>query len=244
MLDMAGVSTAYGGVPMLEGIDLQVERGELVCVLGPNGAGKTTTFRAITGLVRPTAGTVRIDGADTGGMRVDRIARLGLGVVPEGRRVFPGLTVRENLRLGYEVTAEAYSFDEMLAHVTGLFPRVGERLEQKAGTLSGGEQSMLALGRALVSAPSCIVMDEPSLGLSPKLVDEYFDLLESIRGRNRAILLIEQNVERSLGIADRAYVLARGRVADAGTSGEIASRGSATGVYLGTDGQESDRVTS
>lgn len=244
MLELAGVSTAYGGVPMLEGIDMRVSRGELVCVLGPNGAGKTTTFRAITGLVRPTAGTVRIDGTDTGGMRVDHIARLGLGVVPEGRRVFPGLTVRENLRLGYEITAESYPFDEMLAHVTDLFPRVGERLEQKAGTLSGGEQSMLALGRALVSAPRCLVMDEPSLGLSPKLVDEYFDLLASIRGGDQAILLIEQNVERSLEIADRAYVLARGRVVDTGTSREIASRESATGVYLGTDDRKSDRPTS
>jgi branched-chain amino acid transport system ATP-binding protein len=235
MLELAGVSTAYGGVPMLESVDMEVARGELVCVLGPNGAGKTTTFRAITGLVRPTAGTVRLNGTDTRGMRVDRIARMGLGVVPEGRRVFPGLTVRENLRLGYAVTAQSYPFDERLAYVTELFPRLGDRLQQQAGTLSGGEQSMLALGRALVSAPGCLVMDEPSLGLSPKLVDEYFDLIESIRGHDQAILLIEQNVERSLAIADRAYVLSRGRIVDAGTAGEIVSRGSAADVYLGRD---------
>lgn len=234
MLELDSVSTAYDGVPMLEDVSMQVAPGELVCVLGPNGAGKTTTFRTITGVVRPTAGTVRIGGRDTASLRIDRIARLGLGVVPEGRRLFPGLTVRQNLRLGYEITTREYGFDEMLAHVVGQFPRVGERLDQKAGTLSGGEQSMVALARALISAPTCLVMDEPSLGLSPKLVDEYFDYLAQLKGGDRAILLVEQNVERSLEIADRVYVLANGRVADSGTPAEIETRGTATGVYLGT----------
>lgn len=234
MLELDSVSTAYDGVSMLEDVSMQAAPGELVCVLGPNGAGKTTTFRAITGVVRPVSGTVRIGGRDTANLRIDRIARLGLGVVPEGRRLFPGLTVRHNLRLGYEITTQEYAFDEMLAHVVGKFPRVGERLDQKAGTLSGGEQSMAALARALVSAPTYLIMDEPSLGLSPKLVDEYFDYLAELKGGDRAILLVEQNVERSLEIADRVYVLANGRVVDSGTPAEIESRGVATGVYLGT----------
>lgn len=233
MLELEGVCTAYDGVPMLQDIDMAVSAGELVCVLGPNGAGKTTTFRTITGAIRPTGGSVRIGGLETRHMRTDRIARLGLGVVPEGRRLFPRLNVRENLRLGYEITTGAHSFDDMLAHVVGLFPRVGERLDQKAGTLSGGEQSMVALARALISAPSCLVMDEPSLGLSPRLVDEYFEFLDSIRGRQQAILLIEQNVERSLEIADRVYFLSRGRIVDSGTPREIEARGTAAGIYLG-----------
>lgn len=234
MLELDSVSTAYDGVPMLEDVSMQAAAGELVCVLGPNGAGKTTTFRTITGVVRPTAGTVRIGGRDIARLRVDSIARLGLGVVPEGRRLFPSLTVRQNLRLGYEITTAAHGFDEMLAHVVGQFPRVGERLDQKAGTLSGGEQSMVALARALISAPTCLVMDEPSLGLSPKLVDEYFDYLAQLKGGVRAILLVEQNVERSLEIADRVYVLANGRVVDSGTPAGIEARGTATSVYLGT----------
>ena len=234
MLELESVSTAYDGVPMLENVSMQAAPGELVCMLGPNGAGKTTTFRAITGVVRPTAGTVRIGGQDTARLRVDRIARLGLGVVPEGRRLFPGLTVRQNLRLGYEITTTTHGFDEMLTHVVEQFPRVGERLDQKAGTLSGGEQSMVALARALVSAPTYLVMDEPSLGLSPKLVDEYFDYLVQLKGGDRAVMLVEQNVQRSLEIADRVYVLANGCLVDAGTPAEIEGRGTATGVYLGT----------
>lgn len=233
MLELEGVCTAYDGVPMLQDIDMVVSSGELVCVLGPNGAGKTTTFRTITGAIRPTGGSVRIGRRETRQMRTDRIARLGLGVVPEGRRLFPRLNVRENLRLGYEITTGTHSFEDMLSHVVGLFPRVGERLDQKAGTLSGGEQSMVALARALISAPTYLVMDEPSLGLSPKLVDEYFEFLDSIRGRQQAILLIEQNVERSLEIADRAYFLSKGAIVDTGTPQEIEARGTAAGVYLG-----------
>lgn len=232
MLRLDGVKTAYDGVPMLQGLDLEVAPGELICLLGPNGAGKTTTFRAITGIVKPTGGTVHVAGQNTTGWPVNRLVRLGVGVVPEGRRLFPKLSVRDNLRLGYAITTSDRSFHDMLEQVVERFPRVRERLNQIAGTLSGGEQAMVALCRALISAPRYIIMDEPSLGLSPQLVEEYFDLVASLRGGDQAILLIEQNVEMSLAIADRGYVLSKGELMDSGEPSVLRARAAVNTAYL------------
>lgn len=232
MLRLNGVQTAYDGVPMLQGLDLEVAPGELVCLLGPNGAGKTTTFRAITGIVKPTAGVVEIAGNNVNNWSVNQVVRLGVGVVPEGRRLFPKLSVHDNLRLGYQITASERAFEDMLAELVKRFPRVRERLNQSAGTLSGGEQAMVALCRALISEPRYIIMDEPSLGLSPQLVEDYFELVGALRGGSQAILLIEQNVEMSLAIADRAYVLSKGQLVDSGTPEEMRARGAASAAYL------------
>jgi branched-chain amino acid transport system ATP-binding protein len=164
---------------------------------------------------------------------VNRIAKLGLGTVPEGRRLFPKLTVKENLRLGFQLITETISFADALEPIAMRFPRVSERLDQQAGTLSGGEQAMVALARALISKPRYLIMDEPSLGLAPNLVEEYFNLVAALRGGEQAILLIEQNVAKSLVIADRAYVLKKGQLAFSGTAAELQASGEATGVYLG-----------
>jgi branched-chain amino acid transport system ATP-binding protein len=231
MLEMQGVDTAYGGVPMLRGVDLVVRRGELVCLLGANGAGKTTTFRTLVGLVRPTAGSVRLMGHDVTRLGTDRIAGLGVGLVPEARRLFPQLTVRENLFLGHHATGHK-GFEAALDEIARLFPRIKERLSQPARTLSGGEQAMVALGRALIGDPKLLIMDEPSLGLSPKLVHEYFETIERIHGAGKTLLLVEQNAEMGLGIADRGYVLSKGRVVASGTAAELLARDVARHAYF------------
>lgn len=212
-VELRSVSTAYGGVPMLREIDLTVADGEIVCVLGPNGAGKSTLFKTVAGLITPVAGTVTIMDTDVATTGTERIARLGVGFVPEGRRLFPSLTVADNIRLGHEaVRPDGADFPAHLTAIGRLFPRVIERLSQVAGTLSGGEQAMVALARALIGEPKFVVMDEPSLGLSPKLIREYFDILRAIHREGRTILLIEQNAEMALSVASRGYVLARGRI--------------------------------
>jgi branched-chain amino acid transport system ATP-binding protein len=232
MLEMQGVDTAYDGVPMLRGVDLVVRQGELVCVLGPNGAGKTTTFRTLVGLVRPTAGSVRLMGHDVTRLGTDRVAHLGVGLVPEARRLFPQLTVRENLFLGHRATGRSRDFETALAEIARLFPRIAERLWQPARTLSGGEQAMVALSRALIGDPELLIMDEPSLGLSPKLVQEYFETIERIHRSGKTLLLVEQNSEMGLAIADRGYVLAKGRVVASGTAAELVARDVARQAYF------------
>jgi branched-chain amino acid transport system ATP-binding protein len=232
MLEMQGVDTAYDGVPMLRGVDLVVRRGELVCLLGPNGAGKTTTFRTLVGLVRPTAGSVRLMGHDVTRLGTERVAGLGVGLVPEARRLFPQLTVRENLFLGHRSTGRSQGFEAALDEIARLFPRLKERLSQPARTLSGGEQAMVALGRALIGDPELLIMDEPSLGLSPKLVHEYFETIERIHRAGKTLLLVEQNAEMGLGIADRGYVLAKGRVVASGTAAELLARDVAHQAYF------------
>lgn len=233
MLELSGVDTAYGSVPMLRGLDLVVRRGELVCILGPNGAGKTTTFMTVCGVVPALRGKVEVMGKDMARLGTENLAALGVGLVPEGRRLFPGLTVVENLRLGYDaVSGGGQHFETQLERMSDLFPRIRERLRQVAGTLSGGEQAMVALARALIGEPALVVMDEPSLGLSPKLISEYFEITREIHRRGTTVLLIEQNAEMGLGIADRGYVLVKGRVAQQGGAKELLSSKAAKSLYL------------
>ena len=233
MLEMNSVSTSYGTVAMLRDVSLQVRPGEMVCLLGPNGAGKSTTFNAICGLLRCDSGAIRIAGRDVRESGTERLASLGVGFVPEGRRLFPTLTVRENLRLAFDAARNpALDFEAQLARMAGLFPRIRERLGQRAGTLSGGEQAMVALARALIGDPGLVVMDEPSLGLSPKLIDEYFQIVARIRDEGKAVLLIEQNAETALSIAQRGYLLIRGRIAITGTSAELLQDDTIRHMYL------------
>jgi branched-chain amino acid transport system ATP-binding protein len=232
MLELSAVSTSYGPVPMLREVSLSVAKGELVCLLGPNGAGKSTTFNTICGLIAPDRGRVRIMDRDVAATGTERLGALGVGFVPEGRRLFPSLTVRQNLRLGYDASSCARPFEERLEAMGELFPRIRERLGQGAGTLSGGEQAMVALARALIGEPALVVMDEPSLGLSPKLIDEYFAIIAAIHARGTTVLLIEQNVETALSLADRGYLLIRGRIAASGTSAELLRDDTVRQLYL------------
>ncbi len=232
MLDLADISTRYGPVPMLRNLSLNVEKGELVCLLGPNGAGKSTTFNTICGLIAPERGRVRIMGRDVAETGTERLGALGVGFVPEGRKLFPSLTVRQNLRLGYDASRCAAPFEERLAAMGELFPRIRERLGQGAGTLSGGEQAMVALARALIGDPALVVMDEPSLGLSPRLIDEYFAIVAAIHRQGTTVLLIEQNAETALSLADRGYLLIRGRIAASGTSAELLRDDTVRQLYL------------
>jgi branched-chain amino acid transport system ATP-binding protein len=233
MLELKDVDTAYGVVPMLRGVTISVRPGELVCLLGPNGAGKTTTFMTVCGVVKAQRGKVEVMGKDIAALGTENLAALGVGLVPEGRRLFPGLTVQENLRLGYDaVSGRGPDFEPQLEKMCALFPRIRERLRQAAGTLSGGEQAMVALARALIGEPKMVVMDEPSLGLSPKLIGEYFEITQEIHRLGTTVLLIEQNAEMGLGIADRGYVLVKGKVAQEGPAKELLSSRTARSLYL------------
>lgn len=232
MLELEKVSTSYGQVPMLRDVSLQVGRGEIVCLLGPNGAGKSTTFNAICGLLTLDSGTIRMMEKDVAATGTERLAALGVGFVPEGRRLFPSLTVRENLWLGFEAARSKADFDERLEAMAALFPRIRERLTQRAGTMSGGEQAMVGLARALIGDPKLVVMDEPSLGLSPMLIDEYFETVVRIRQTGKTVLLIEQNAETALSIADRGYLLLRGRIAVSGPSAELLENDTVRHLYL------------
>jgi len=232
MLELDHVNTNYGVVPMLRDLSFKVGQGELVCILGPNGAGKTTTFRALSGLLPLAGGTVRLLGRDLKELRTEDLSGLGIGFVPEGRRLFPEISVKDNIRLGFEAQRSEDSFDDRLEAMLALFPRVRERLKQRAGTLSGGEQAMVALARALVGGPKLLVMDEPSLGLSPKLIDEYFDTVAEINGQGTTVLLIEQNAETALSIAHRGVMLVKGRVVASGTAAELLGSEAVRHLYL------------
>ncbi|MDZ5699553.1 ABC transporter ATP-binding protein [Chelativorans sp. M5D2P16] len=233
MLELKDVDTAYGTVPMLRNVTMSVRAGELVCLLGPNGAGKTTTFMTVCGVVRAQRGKVEVMGKNIAVLGTENLAALGVGLVPEGRRLFPSLTVLENLRLGYDAVAgRDLNFEVQLEKMSDLFPRIRERLRQVAGTLSGGEQAMVALARALIGEPKLVVMDEPSLGLSPRLIGEYFETTQEIHRRGTTVLLIEQNAEMGLSIADRGYVLVKGRVAQEGPARELLSSRAAKSLYL------------
>jgi branched-chain amino acid transport system ATP-binding protein len=232
MLDLDRVDTNYGVVPMLRDVSFTIGQGELVCILGPNGAGKTTTFRALSGLLPLAGGSVRLLGRDLKELRTENLSGLGIGFVPEGRRLFPEISVKDNIRLGFEAQRSQASFDAKLEDMLALFPRVRERLKQRAGTLSGGEQAMVALARALVGGPKLLVMDEPSLGLSPKLIDEYFDTVAEINRRGTTALLIEQNAETALSIAHRGVMLVKGRVVASGTAAELLESEAVRHLYL------------
>ena len=232
LLEIGTLRAGYGAVEILRGVDLTVGPGEIVALLGSNGAGKSTLNNNVCGLYRPFGGTIRFDGTDIAGAASTRIVDAGLVQVPEGRRVFPNLSVRENLELGsYRRGKPARA--KNLERAVEIFPRLKERWTQLAGTLSGGEQQMLAIGRGLMSEPRLLILDEPSLGLSPILVEEMFALIGRINADGLAILLVEQNVVQSLAIAHRAYVLENGRIALSGAAADLARHPELRKSYLG-----------
>ena len=233
MLALAGVSAGYGAVPAINGVSLAVREGEAVGLLGANGAGKSTTLRAISGLVRPSAGRITFLGTDITALAPYKVAALGIAHVPEGRQVFPELTVKENLEIGAYIPAAKAERRRSLDLVFAIFPVLAERRQQLAGTMSGGEQQMLAVGRGLMLKPRLLMLDEPSLGLSPVMTDVTFAKIEEIRAMGTAILLVEQNVSRALSLVDRAYVLESGRIIMAGTSAELANNKQVQAAYLG-----------
>ncbi|HWK44178.1 MAG TPA: ABC transporter ATP-binding protein [Stellaceae bacterium] len=232
LLQVTGLAAGYGALTVLHGIDLAVKQGEIVAVLGANGVGKSTLNNTLSGLIRPTAGSIRFDGEEIAGAPSERIVALGLTQVPEGRRIFPNLTVLENLELGSYRRGRPHRARNV-ERVLALFPRLGERLGQAAGTMSGGEQQMLAIGRGLMAEPRLMVLDEPSLGLSPLLVEEMFALIGAINRDGMAVILVEQNVVQSLAIAGRAYVLEHGMVAMAGPAADLAADPQLRRTYLG-----------
>ena len=232
LLRVSGLSSGYGRLAVLHGIDLEVMPGEVVALLGSNGAGKSTFASTLSGILTASAGRVCFDGRDISRATPPVIVEAGLIQVPEGRRIFPNLDVAENLALGaYRRGGERRS--QNLARVFELFPRLGQRARQRAGTLSGGEQQMLAIGRAMMAEPVLLILDEPSLGLSPLLVDQMFGLIGQLNQAGVAILLVEQNVAASLQIADRAYVMENGRILFSGTSGQLLESDELRRAYLG-----------
>ena len=231
LLEVRGLTAAYRGLRALHGIDLDVAAGEIVAVVGANGAGKSTLLRAIAGQM-PTGGSIRFDGASLARLPAHRINRLGAVLVPEGRRLFPRLSVEDNLRLGAYARRGPDRFAP-LDLVFQLFPRLRERLRQVAETLSGGEQQMLAIGRALMTEPRLLMLDEPSQGIMPRLVDDILDAVQKIRSRGVTVLIVEQRLVETLAIADRAYVLQTGRVVMSGTAASIAGDAEVRRAYLG-----------
>jgi branched-chain amino acid transport system ATP-binding protein len=232
MLEVTGLAAGHGALPVLRGIDFCIEAGEIVAVLGSNGAGKSTLNNTLSGLLQPSAGRIRFCGADIAGARPAAIVALGLIQVPEGRRIFPNLSVRENLELGSYRRGRANRAGN-LARVFTIFPRLRERTRQLAGTLSGGEQQMLAIGRGLMGEPRLLILDEPSLGLSPLLVEEMFLLIAGLRAQGLAVLLVEQNVVQSLAIADRACVLEHGEFTLTGAAATLVNDPRLRQAYLG-----------
>ena len=232
MLEVRALRGGYGAVEVLRGVSLEIRAGEIVAVLGSNGAGKSTLNNTLCGILPAFGGSVAFDGHDITRARDRHIVAAGLIQVPEGRRVFPNLSVRENLELGSYRRGRARRATN-LERVCGIFPRLRERTAQRAGTLSGGEQQMLAIGRALMSEPRLLILDEPSLGLSPLLVEEMFALIARLHAEGLSILLVEQNVGESLEIAHRAYVLENGSIAFQGTSSELLARSDLKRAYLG-----------
>lgn len=232
MLEVSNLVAGYGGADVLRGIGLTVQPGEIVAVLGANGVGKTTLNRALSGLIRPSAGAIRFLGRDIAGAKPSAIVAAGLVHVPEGRRIFPNMSVRDNLILGSYRRGKP-AREANLERMFSLFPRLRERSGQAAGTLSGGEQQMLAIGRGLMGEPKLLILDEPSLGLSPLLVEEMFSLIATIASEGLAVMLVEQNVVQSLELAARAYVLENGRIVVEGASADIAADPALKHAYLG-----------
>ena len=233
MLELSGLRAAYGPIEALRGVDLEVRAGELVCLLGANGAGKSSTLRAISGLVRPTAGRIVFDGRPIAGLPPAAILEAGIAHCPEGRRVFPYLTVEENLAMGAYVRRDRAGIAADLERVCPHFPILGERRRQAAGTLSGGEQQMLAIGRALMARPRLILFDEPSLGLAPTVVETTFAIIADIRRQGTTVLMVEQNAYLALSMADRGYVMETGRIVLTGAARDLLEDDHVRRAYLG-----------
>ncbi len=233
LLEVEGIEAYYGRIRALEGVTLRVEAGEIVTLIGANGAGKTTTLRAISGLLRPARGAIRFDGENLLRHTPDEVVRRGIGHSPEGRRVFARMTVRENLELGAYTRRSRSEFNEDFEGVLAIFPRLRERLTQKSGTLSGGEQQMLAMARALMSRPRLLLLDEPSLGLSPILVQTIFRVIRDINARGTTVLLVEQNARQALALASRGYVLEVGRIVYEDTAANLLASDVVRAAYLG-----------
>ncbi|MBR2531041.1 MAG: ABC transporter ATP-binding protein [Lachnospiraceae bacterium] len=233
MLKVENLKVQYGMIEAIKGISFEVNDGEIVTLIGANGAGKTTTMHAISGLVKPSAGSIMLNDTELTKVQPHKIVEMGLAQVPEGRRVFAQQTVEENLTLGAYARKDKDAITADMEDVFQLFPRLKERRTQLAGTLSGGEQQMLAMGRALMAKPSIILMDEPSMGLSPLLVTEIFHIIEEINAKGTTVLLVEQNAKRALSIADRAYVLETGFITLSGTGEELANDERVRKAYLG-----------
>lgn len=233
MLRLEDVHAQYGAIVALHGVSIDVREGELVALIGANGAGKSTLLSTIAGVLRPHQGRIEFRGESLVGLVPERIVRRGLAMVPENREIFPALTVEENLRLGAYIRKDRDEFQADLEHMFALFPILQERFAQRAGTLSGGEQQQLAIARALMSHPDLLMLDEPSLGLAPKIVEQVFELIQHLHEDGMTILLVEQNVSLSLEIADRAYVLNMGAVQAAGTPAELRENVDLASVYLG-----------
>lgn len=234
ILDVRDLSVSYGPIKVLMGLNLQVDKGEIVAMLGSNGAGKTTTLLSITGLLKRDGGSIRFRGRDIGNLATEDIVRSGMTMTPEGRHVFEDLTVIENLRMGAAFRKRA-DFERMLDEVLGLFPVLASRRYQLGGTLSGGEQQMLAIGRSMMSEPELLLLDEPSLGLAPRIVDTIFNLIDRLKKRGTTILLVEQNARMALEISDRGYVIASGTVMASGTSRDLLASGDIAEAYLGAE---------
>jgi branched-chain amino acid transport system ATP-binding protein len=233
VLRLNDVHTYYGHIHALQGISLEVREGEIVTLLGSNGAGKTTTLKTIHGLLHPRQGSVEFDGNDVSRVPAHELVRRGIGQSPEGRRIFSRMTVLENLQMGAYTRRDTKDISGDFEHVFELFPRLAERRRQHAGTLSGGEQQMLAMGRALMARPTLLLLDEPSMGLAPILVDEIFRIIGEINKTGTTILVVEQNALMALGIASRGYVLQTGRVVRQGASGDLLNDPEVQKAYLG-----------
>lgn len=233
MLKIDNIDVYYGAIHALKGISLEVKEGEIVTLIGANGAGKSTTLRTISGLLKPKTGSITFLGQNIAGVRAHEIVKKGISQVPEGRRVFAEMTVMENLDLGAFVRKDKAGIQQDLKHVFELFPRLEERKNQSAGTLSGGEQQMLAMGRALMSRPKLLLLDEPSMGLAPLLIKEIFNIIVDINKSGTTVLLVEQNANMALSIANRAYVLETGRITLSGSAKELAASEDVRKAYLG-----------
>ena len=233
MLEVKDLEVYYGMIQAIKGISFEVNQGEVIALIGANGAGKTTTLHTITGLLSPKKGSVMFEGTDITKIPAHKIVSMGMAHVPEGRRVFAELSVYENLKMGAYTRKDKNEIEESLANVYKRFPRLEERRNQMAGTLSGGEQQMLAMGRALMSKPKIILMDEPSMGLSPIFVNEIFDIIQAVSESGTTVLLVEQNAKKALSIADRAYVLETGKITMSGNAKDLLEDEAGKKAYLG-----------
>lgn len=233
MLQVKEIHVYYGAIQALKGVSIEVEQGSIVTLIGANGAGKTSTLKSISGLLKPRQGSIRFQDREISRLVPEKIVELGISQVPEGRRVFPGLTVLENLEMGAYLRKDKKEIQKDLSEIFDRFPRLQERRKQLAGTLSGGEQQMLAIGRALMARPKLMLMDEPSMGLAPLLVKEIFEIIKEINEKGTTILLIEQNANMALSIADRAYVIETGEIVLQGSADELLRSQEVKKAYLG-----------